>query len=629
MTTIASTMKDARILALLNTPLFTCCTPVSLAHLLPFTKEVCFSPGEDLFTANTTAEQLFILLEGEVELTYPNGTIHLVTKGEVCGEESAITPATHYLAHGQALSPVRAVAIPQLPLKSLLKNHPSLEKKLQQIIVDRFLERSSSQKDCFVDSQSGKQNFRLPMDTGSWRSVIGWLSALVLPPLGAFFAHDAGLSLQQVLFIGILIATAVMWIFQLLDEYVPGLFALFSLLMLDLGTPSKVLAGFSSDGMFLALSILGLGAIIVTSGLSYRFLLWLLLHLPNRALWQDLGLLSVGFLLSPVVPSINGRVALATPLMKDMAELLGLSPGGRGATRLAVTTFVGASLLSAVFLTSKSVNLVIYGMLSSQDQDRLHWLGWLNGSLVIALVLIILHLISCTFFLRQDGRKPVSKTQLTAQLALLGPLRNEEWAAMLGMIIFSIGVATTSLHRIPSPWLALAILYTLLSLGFISKKDLREKVDWPFLLYLGGLVGITNGIKTVGLDRLLEVQLVMLGSFMRSNLELFFLGLFGLLFVIRLAVPISATIAITATVFVPLSQSYGINPWVMGMAILVLGEMWFFPYQCSYYLQFRELTGRSGYYNESTFLWLNALGNLTKLLALYLSLPWWRWLGLL
>jgi len=82
-------------------------------------------------------------------------------------------------------------------------------------------------------------------------------------------------------------------------------------------------------------------------------------------------------------------------------------------------------------------------------------------------------------------------------------------------------------------------------------------------------------------------------------------------------------------VFMPLADVYGTNSWVVGMIVLVLGEMWFFPYQCSYYMQYRSLALRQPGYDEKTFLRYNALMNLAKLGALYASLPYWKWMGLL
>jgi len=100
-----------------------------------------------------------------------------------------------------------------------------------------------------------------------------------------------------------------------------------------------------------------------------------------------------------------------------------------------------------------------------------------------------------------------------------------------------------------------------------------------------------------------------------------------LIFVIRLLAPINATVVLLATVFIPMADNVGLNPWVMGMLLLILGEMWFFPYQCSYYLQFQKLCG--GHYTERQFLYFNGVANLLKLLAIFATLPYWHNLGVL
>lgn len=605
---------------LLNDALFGRCRHAELARLLPHLIERQFAAGARIFGHGDFADTAFLLLEGRVELLFPGGSRTSVESG-LCGEESG-AGLHDYLAAATALTPVRALAIPRDKMAALMKAHPELRGDIQKLLLARS--RGEAYLPAAVERPTGKL-----AEAGSWREVSGWVCAIVLPALILWFGGDWGLQANAVMFLAVFTATVVMWVFSLVDEYVPGLFALFAILVLGLAPPSQVLAGFASDGFFLAMSILGLGTVIVASGLSYRALLWLLLKLPSHPFWQNLGLLATGFLLTPMVPSINGRIALVTPLMLDMLELLGFRPGGRAATRLAVTAFTGASLLSAVFLTSKSVNFVVFGLLPAQGQDQFQWLYWTFAALVAGVIMLAIHLIACSLFFRSDEVPRLPQRQVAAQLKLLGRLKGREWAALFGIITFIGGVATTSLHRIQPPWLALIILYTLLLFGSLRKNEFKEKIDWPFLVYLAGLVGITGGFNAVGLDKWLASHLVGLGGFMRGNLDLFLLALFAVLFVIRLAVPISATIVIAATVFMPLAEANGVNSWVIGMAILILGEMWFFPYQCSYYVQFREIAARHGAYDEKSFLLYNALMNVIKLLALYASLPWWKWLGLL
>lgn len=459
--------------------------------------------------------------------------------------------------------------------------------------------------------------------------IIGWLAAIVVPAIVLLMTPRWNLAPHAGTFLAIFSATIVMWVFNLVDEYVPGVFAVLTTLAMGLVPIPVMLSGLASDGFLLAMSVLGLAAVIVVSGLGYRMLLLLLLKLPNTPFWHNIGLLFTGFLLTPMVPSINGRVVLMTPFYRDILETLRLQFRSPSANHLAISTFTGASLLSAVFLSSKSVNFVVFGLLSDQAQDQFQWLDWAKAATGTAIALLLTYFALAALYFRKLPTAALSKEKVGAQLSLLGTMKASEWAAAAGVVLFMIGVATTSLHAIQPAWLGLAILYGLLLFGSLNKKEFREKIDWPFLLYLAGIVGLTAALNHLGLTSLLAERLPGLGGVMRTNFPLFIFLLAMLIFVIRLAVPISATIVILATLFMPVAEAHGVNPWVIGFVILVLGEMWFFPYQCSYYLQFQQLAHGSEFYDETDFLRFNWIFNVLKLLAIYASIPWWKTLGLL
>jgi di/tricarboxylate transporter len=75
-----------------------------------------------------------------------------------------------------------------------------------------------------------------------------------------------------------------------------------------------------------------------------------------------------------------------------------------------------------------------------------------------------------------------------------------------------LGIVTSSIHKVPPPWLGFAMLFGLLLCGTLRKKELKEKVDWTFLLYLGGITGIVAAFNYLGLDTVLGAALPGLGT---------------------------------------------------------------------------------------------------------------------
>lgn len=616
--------KDPWVARLLADPILSQAAYGDLARLLPYMEERQLAPGEVLYRAGDNAPALFLLVSGDLALTPPGGTAQAAPDGRA-GEEAASEFDT-YLASAASPTGARLLVLPRAPLRSLLLTKPVLRASLWQSLT-RVLAGGRLASDARgADLPAAVAN---TPPTVHLNMIVGWLCALVAPAVVLYMAPHWKLEPHAGHFLAIFTATVVMWVFNLVDEYIPGVFAILATLAMGLVPVPVMLSGLASDGFLLAMSVLGLATVIVASGLSYRLLLLILLKLPNTPFWHNSGLLLCGFLLTPMVPSINGRVALLVPFYRDMLETLRLDFKSLSANRLAVSTFTAAGLLSAVFLSSKSVNFVVFGLLSDQAQDQFQWLEWLKAATGTGIALVASYLLVSALYFRHLPKAVLSKQQVEAQLSLLGEMKAREWAAVGGVAIFMLGVASSSLHAIQPPWLGLAVLYGLLLFGSLSKTEFREKIDWPFLLYLAGIVGLTAALNYLGLTKLLASRLPELGEIMRGSFPQFVALLAMLIFIVRLAVPISATIVVLVTVLMPVAEANGVNPWVVGFIILVLGEMWFFPYQCSYYLQFQKLTGNSQFYDEPSFLRFNWIMNGLKLVSIYASIPWWKMLGLL
>ncbi len=606
---------------LLEDPIFKQGNYLLLSRLLSHVFEKKYSKGETIYSFDENAEFLYMVLHGSVSLLLPGKKKIIISESGRLGEECG-TDLKHYLSTAVAETDVHVVVIPKSCISDLTLSCPGMKADFYSSLFNYNTDTHSMKS--VSDDQSGKGRERIFS-----KQVAGWLSIVILFPATILIGLAFGQEIQVSLFMAILIVTLLMWIFKLVDEYIPALFAVFITVSMGLAPPKVVLSGFISDGFFLALSVFGLSSVILSSGLSYRVLLLLLLRLPGTQFWMNFGILMLGILITPLLPTANGRVVLIKPFLADMIVALGYKKQDKAATCMSVSSFTGVTILSGVFLTSKSVNLIIFGMLSPQEQDQFHWLAWLFSSSVTGFVMILLYFIAMSIFYRNGESLNINREIIATQLKMLGKMKVREWAAVFGILIFFAGIFTCSFHEIQPPWIALAVLYFLLLFGFLRKDEFRDKTDWPFLIYLGCIVGIVATFNYVGLSAVLIQKLSIFGDTMRSNFYLFVLSLSIIVIIIRIFVPINAAIIIIATVFMPVAAVSGISPWVIGFIVLVMGEMWFFPYQCSFYLQFQPGDKEVAVYNEKSFLKFNVIVNLIKIAAIYASIPFWKLIGLL
>lgn len=592
-------------------------TRPSLARLLAQVSRRQFDAGATIYAAGTPASHFYLLLDGAVALLSPLGHWRAVLDGRF-GEEAASNAHT-YVTGAVASDDATVLCVPRAAMQALAGANPLLQTDLLLSLTSHL---------------AGETLARAPLPAAPsgpsrrYPAALGWTLVSALPLLTLVFGAQLGIGQGGVIFLAIFSATVAMWICNLVDDYIPALFALLATLLTGLVPVPVILSGFASDSFLMALSTLALGTVVVSSGLGYRIMLLLLRRLPNRQRWHNAGLFFTGLVLTPILPTANGRIALLAPFYVDMADHLRLERRGAAATRLALSCFSGGTLFSAIFITSKSVNFAVFGLLSPQGQDHFQGVAWLQAASVTAAVLLAAHVLAAGWGCRNAERPALHKARIAQQCALLGPLTSREWAALAGIAFMLTGIATNSLHKVQAPWLGFAVLLGLLLFGTLDRKELKEKVDWTFLLYLSGITGIVAAFNHLGLDRALGAHLAALGAVMRDQFALFVLLLYGAVNLIRLAAPSNATTVILATMLMPLAQVNGVNEWLVGFIILVFSEAWWLPYQCSYYLQLQEINAGAAVYSEARFLALNALLNLARLVAVYAAFPWWTMLGI-
>ncbi|MCA1994450.1 MAG: anion permease, partial [Coleofasciculus sp. S288] len=458
---------------------------------------------------------------------------------------------------------------------------------------------------------------------------LGWLLALLAPAIVFFvsYKYQAGFGWNQYVFVMTLSSAIMMWVFNLLADFIPGIFVILSLLILGIAPGSEVLSGFASGSFFMAMSLFGLGAILADSGIIYRLILWISRFLPNSEFWYSNALLVNGILLTPILPSVTGRIRIAGVLLADMIDFLHFKYRSKAATHLAASAYFGVEFFSCIFLSGQINNFLVYGILPLQVRQEFTWLYWFTASAVVGLVLFVFYLIVTSLLFGESEVPKISREQVKAQLRVIGPMSYLEWLALGSVFVFLVGSLTSSLHKIELPWIGLGVFFVFLALEVMGKEKFRTEIDWSYLVLLGCLIGIAHTMSYIGLDTWLGDKLGWMTYFMKNDFYLFILILFGIVLVVRFVFPNKTTIAILATILIPLTESSGVHPWLIGIMILNFSDLWLLPYQSSYYILLKEMN--PNLFNERLMLLTTVLATGIRLLAVYASLPYWKYLGLL
>ena len=459
--------------------------------------------------------------------------------------------------------------------------------------------------------------------------ALAWLLAICAPVAVFAYLIGQGTDRHSALFSAIAASTLLLWAFSLLADFIPALMALLAILLFGLAPEEVVLSGFSSSGFLLAFSILGLGVVVVESGLVRRYTLWILAHLPANTLTHQLAVFLTGFLFTPTVPSIVGRAAVVGPIVEQIAAGWDQDTRRRASTMLYTTGLDSIHYLAPWFLSAAPANLMIYALLPPQEQQAFHFLFWAYAASVTCGVLLLSYfLVSAVFFRHAYVRVAVPKARLRQELAALGPMTATERTALFGVLLLGTGIVTTSLHHIAIHHVAFAVLCLLLYLGTLSRHDFIGKIDWAFLSLLASLIGILATMTHLHIDDVIMHRLSWLGGYMRQDFPLFVLMLSATLLMVRLLIPLNQAIVIFAAALLPIASHSGIAPWVVGFVILVIAETAFFPHQSPYIFFFDKVTGKVVYHRGQVRLF-HGLLIAFKLIALYVSIPFWLRIGVL
>lgn len=634
-------------------PLFSGLSRLDRARLIPNCAVIAFDADSGIVKQGEKGDSLFVVISGSARVVRhqaDDGDV-LVARlgpGECFGEVALLTGEQRT---ADVLAEVTGTTVLKLSrdrFSQLMKQHNDLAQRMARLLAERV-----SRTTCHV-ANGHHQDEQLPLEdlllsqaacdklpsssglTAGWslgmavrnRRFLCIALALLLFAVSGPFLYKAGMPLQRLILLELLLGATITWALDAFNYHAVALALPLAAVLFGAATPKEAFAGFSHPSWFLVLGVFAISAAISRTGLMYRLVLLMISRFPASYGWQTFALAVSGLLLTPVIPSSNGRAVLSGPLVANLSEILRFRKGSAGSIGMSMAALLGFGHMSFMFMNGTATCLLAFGLLPEVVVTRVTWFSWLTAALVQGAVFFVVSYGSLLLLYRPKRQRVAGSQMVQAQLSALGRMDRNELITLLVVGASLLGFLTQSWHHVNSAWVALASFFLLFSWGVLQDKAVRSEIDWNFLLSFGALVGYGGLISSSGLGSMAAEQLAPFLSGFGKNPYLLLPIISMAMFSLRFLLPLPAAQLVLLLSVLPVVGNSGIDPFVVCLTVLISGNPWFTSYQNSIYVGLMEATeGRLFDHHQTrkaAFAYL-----LASQAAIIASIPYWQWLGLI
>ena len=159
-----------------------------------------------------------------------------------------------------------------------------------------------------------------------------------------------------------------------------------------------------------------------------------------------------------------------------------------------------------MFMSGSFTHYVLVGMLPPEYRG-VTWLDWLLWSLPWGLVMLVGMGLYIIWAYKPSKSVRLTKDNVAEQIRNLGPLSREERITLWTLIITLLLWMTEAWHGISSGEVAVTAMCVLLMSKVMDRKDFKNGIDWPSVVYVGSILNLAAVIQALHVDRWLGVAL--------------------------------------------------------------------------------------------------------------------------
>jgi anion transporter len=614
---------------------------VVLAKLAAHLQPQSFKAGDVIFRQSEPGDAFYLVASGSVGVfTADKGQVRVLQAGEPFGEMALLTnsPRTATIT---ATADCEVLRLERASFLDLVRQQPSVALAIAATLSRRLARMLAGPKDESLAAAAVAASTPPPVAPAivaaakpRWRpgrGMLAFAAAIAILALGWYLPPPLGMPAPAWYALVVLLAALPALVLDALLEGMLGLLLAGAWVLLGVTTPAVALSGFATQAWVLVVAVLIIGAGITATGVLYRLALEAIRHMRGGFAGEVMALSVAGLLMGPAVPNATSRVIIIAPMLRELVEALGYRPQSKAAAGLAMAVLIGFGQMAAMFLTSSTTAVLVAAVLPAGAREDVNWITWALYGLPVNLVLFAGLLGSILWLYRPAAgeRQPLSEraSSLALQRALLGPMSPNEKIALGVGIGLLLGFMTQPWHGIDPAWVAVIATAILAATRVVTVETLRA-VNWNFALLFGVLISLATVFARTGLDRWIAERVAATAGGLLASPLVFVVALALLCFAVSFVVRWQASAPLITIALAPVASAAGVHPVIVGLIAVIACNGFFLPYQSTTYLALYAGTGGKLFTHAQALPTALAYGGWT-IVAVAMSVPAWRWMGLL
>jgi len=461
--------------------------------------------------------------------------------------------------------------------------------------------------------------------------TIGLAAIVALALCVAIFKPFANLAAQGHYIFAVILVTLGLWIFKdsSLPYFAGGAVLLGGSLAFQMPL-ATVASGYMSSAVWVLIPALFFGFALAKTGLGRRIAYFVLKTFKPSYGTVVLSWCIIGLILSALTPSITVRLAIVMPIAMNLVEACKLADRSRGSALICLVAWASAVLPGTAWLTGSLWGVFMMGFYPVEMKPLVTFGTWFEYMAVPWFIATIVFMGLVYLVLKPKEQLSISREAFKEQYAGLGKITKQEIITAIILVSTLVLFATEKFHHISTPSVALLAFGALMMFRVITFPEISTGVNWDIINFFGVVVSLTAIFVKAGITDwarpLVEPSILAYASSPLVFLLVITVGFWLIRFV---DVPWGfSTIALTAPLFIPLFQNFGLHPALVSVAVIAGGNCFFLSYQQPFII-IGEAMSKSRAWSASQVSLGGAVYAVSVIVAILASSFYWKAMGLM